>query len=140
MTVDGQTWPGRVLHIPNPHVVVELDSLEQLAALSLAAAPEVDPALPHGQNVEFVVRSADRRLSMRVHERGVGETRSCGTGICAAVVAVADAGDFERWQVDVPGGTCWVTRTGAGTVKLCGPAVLVADIEVDDEWLSLAVS
>ena len=73
-----------------------------------------EPPLPDGQNVEFVVREGPRHLVMRVHERGVGETRSCGTGICAAVVAAVatedgSGADGTRWRVDVPGGTCPVT-------------------------------
>jgi diaminopimelate epimerase len=140
VTVAGEARTGRPVHIPNPHVVVELDSIEQLASLDLATAPVVEPTLPSGQNVEFVVRTGEHRLSMRVHERGVGETRSCGTGICAAVAAIASPADAGRWQVDIPGGTCWVTGAADRSVELCGPAVLVADIELDDAWLSLADS
>ncbi|SHG69191.1 diaminopimelate epimerase [Jatrophihabitans endophyticus] len=132
---------GTALEIPNPHVVVALDSLDELAALDLTRAPVVEPALPHGQNVEFVVRVASRHLRLRVHERGVGETRSCGTGICAAAVAAATAdgvgADGVPWRVDVPGGTCTVRWDDAG-VELTGPAVLVGDVEVDDAWLAAA--
>ena len=67
---------------------------------------------PDGVNVEFVRIDAPGHLAMRVYERGVGETRSCGTGACAAVVAArrhlgADAP--ARWDVDVPGGRLRVT-------------------------------
>ncbi len=131
---------GQALEIPNPHVVVSLDSEQDLRGLDLSVAPSVVPALPTGQNVEFVVRTGERRLAMRVHERGVGETRSCGTGICAAVVALAPAAAAgERWQVDVPGGTCWVSFSATGQVELCGPAVLVADLDVDADWLTHAL-
>ena len=136
------TRAGTALEIPNPHVVVFLDSLEQLAALELTRAPAVEPPLPHGQNVEFVVRRGDRHLAMRVHERGVGETRSCGTGICAVAVAAATesgvGADGVPWRVDVPGGRCEVLWSPDGEVELTGPAVLVAEIEVDDEWLRRA--
>jgi diaminopimelate epimerase len=116
--------------------VVTLSSLDELAALDLTHAPSVDPALPQGQNVEFVVRTGPSSLQMRVHERGVGETRSCGTGICAAVVATAEEPHTgARWRVDVPGGTCWVAWLPDGDVELCGPAVLVADLELDEAWL-----
>ena len=80
---------GIAVTMPNPHVVVFVDP-DELEALDLSQAPSVDPALPAGQNVEFVVRG-DRALRMRVFERGVGETRSCGTGIAAAVVAASAA-------------------------------------------------
>jgi diaminopimelate epimerase len=127
------------LEMPNPHVVVPVASLEELQALDLSRPPEVEPPLPYGQNVEFVLRTGPRRLQMRVHERGVGETRSCGTGICAAAVAVAAAdgvgADGQPWRVDVPGGTCEVVWHPDGEVELIGPAVLVAMVEVDDDWL-----
>jgi diaminopimelate epimerase len=130
---------GLALEMPNPHVVVPIDTPDELAALDLRHPPLVEPALPHGQNVEFVVRRGARHLQMRVHERGVGETRSCGTGICAAAVAAAHVdgtgADGSTWQVDVPGGTCEVEWQRDGEVLLTGPAVLVAQIEVEDSWL-----
>jgi diaminopimelate epimerase len=132
--------PGLALEIPNPHVVVPVNSLEELAALDLSRPPLVEPALPHGQNVEFVVRRGPRWLQLRVHERGVGETRSCGTGLCAAAVAAAHEdgvdGDGTPWRVDAPGGSCEVRWPADGDVELTGPAVLVAEIEVDDVWLA----
>jgi diaminopimelate epimerase len=133
------------LDVPNPHAVVILDQLEDLRALDLSVAPLVEPSRPDGQNVEFVVRTGPRALQMRVHERGVGETQSCGTGICAAVVAVASgegqpSGDDRPWTVDVPGGRCEVTWHVDGTLELRGPAVLVAEFELTDEWLAAAVS
>jgi len=71
---------------------------------------------------------------MRVHERGVGETRSCGTGACAAALAVrtwAGVGAPDVWLVDVPGGTVRVSVLPDGHVELAGPAVLVAAADVD---------
>jgi diaminopimelate epimerase len=75
-----------------------------------------------------------------VHERGVGETRSCGTGICAAVVATAGSAgrDATAWQVDVPGGSCWVRWNQDGELLLTGPAELVGEVELSDEWLARA--
>ncbi len=126
------------VRMPNPHVVVEVSTAE-LDELELAAAPHVAPALPDGQNVEFIARLGVRHIRMRVHERGSGETRSCGTGIGAAVVAAANAdgtgADGSRWRVDVPGGTCFVAWDGAG-VELTGPAVIVAEIDLDEGWLA----
>jgi diaminopimelate epimerase len=131
--------PATALEMPNPHVVVPVAGLDELEALDLSRPPVVEPPLPHGQNVEFVFRTGPRRLRMRVHERGVGETRSCGTGICAAAVAVAAAdgvgADGQPWRVDVPGGSCEVVWHPDGEVELIGPAVLVAEVEVDDAWL-----
>ena len=127
------------LEIPNPHVVVPVGSQEELDALDLSVPPAVEPPLPHGQNVEFVARLGPRHIRMRVHERGSGETFSCGTGICAAAVATATADgatrDGSTWTVDVRGGACQVVWQDDGEVLLTGPAVLVAEIDVDDEWL-----
>lgn len=127
------------VRMPNPHVIVEVDAVE-LEALDLTRPPLVEPPLPDGQNVEFVVVEAPRQLRMRVNERGVGETRSCGTGICAAVVAVASADGSGRsgktWRVDVPGGSCRVSWHPDGGIELIGPAVIVAEIEIDGDWLA----
>jgi len=124
--------------MPNPHVVLTVSEAE-LAGLDLTRAPLLDQPLPEGQNVEFVAELGPRHVRMRVHERGVGETRSCGTGICAVVVALATAqgvgADGTTWRVDVPGGTCRVVWTDDG-VELTGPAVLVGEIEIDDAWLA----
>jgi diaminopimelate epimerase len=126
---------GRALRLPNPHVVVIIPDQAVLAALDLTQPPVVEPALPDGQNVEYVVQTGERRLALRVHERGVGETRSCGTGMCAAVAAVG-APDGSRWRVDAPGGTTTVVWSVDGTLTLSGPAVLAAEIILTAEWLA----
>ena len=82
------------------------------SAADLSAAPDVRPVPPEGTNVEVVVPLHDAtarigHLAMRVHERGVGETRSCGTGACAAVIAAARRDGVtggSTYVVDVPGG------------------------------------
>jgi diaminopimelate epimerase len=138
--VDG--LPGTAVSMGNPHVVVEIADLDELAVLDLTRPPAVRPTLPDGQNVEYVVRRGPRSLAMRVHERGVGETRSCGTGVCAAVVAAVawSGGDGldDPWTVDVPGGRLTVTWLSAGPVLLSGPAVLVARGEVDPDALPVS--
>ncbi|MCC9198199.1 diaminopimelate epimerase [Arthrobacter sp. zg-Y820] len=131
--------PGLSVSMGNPHTVVALAELTELAATSLAAAPSVQPEPEHGTNVEFVV-PADPLvvdgvglLTMRVHERGVGETLSCGTGACAAAVATrfwAGRDAPNEWAVTVPGGVVGVrfltAEDGREHVELSGPAVLVA--------------
>jgi diaminopimelate epimerase len=135
-TVNGR-YPAVAIDMPNPHVVVELASIAELEALDLSSPPTVQAPLPEGQNVEFFVRTAPNRVRMRVHERGVGETRSCGTGICAvAIVAAGHEAGTGRWTVEVPGGSCTVDWTQAGRVTLTGPAVLVAEIDLDTRWLA----
>jgi diaminopimelate epimerase len=131
VTVGGRTWPATGVLVPNPHAVVFVDDLDD--AGDLAVAPDVAPdaVFPDGVNVEFVVAMGPNHVAMRVHERGVGETLSCGTGACAVAWAArrrdGDAGSGETsWRVDVPGGTVHVTETEAGSLLLTGPADLVA--------------
>jgi diaminopimelate epimerase len=131
--------PGLSVNIGNPHVVVVLPDLETLAAVDLSWAPVVEPAPAGGTNVELVVPlhesgSAEGHIAMRVHERGSGETRSCGTGAVAAAVATRAWGGTEApdaWRVDVPGGRLGVSISGSATAgsfgELAGPAVIVAD-------------
>jgi diaminopimelate epimerase len=132
VSVGDRSWPAVHVDVGNPHAVVLLDDLAE--AGPLAEGPAYDATLyPEGVNVEFVVRRAPDRIAVRVHERGSGETRSCGTGACAAAVATAGpgagAGDGAgpgRWRVDVPGGELGVSRDDDGRVHLIGPALLVA--------------
>jgi diaminopimelate epimerase len=128
--------PGVAVQLPNPHVVVPVATDAELDVLDLSRAPLVEPTRPDGQNVEFVVRKGPRHVRMRVHERGVGETRSCGTGMCAVVAAADGAPDGTTWTVDVPGGSCHVTWQPDGAMHLRGPAVLVAEVELSADWLS----
>jgi diaminopimelate epimerase len=126
--VGTRAWTALHVSLGNPHAVVFVDSLDD--AGSLLVAPEHDEAeYPHGVNVEFVVRRGRRHVAMRVLERGSGETRSCGTGACAAMVAAALADEAPlptSYVVDVPGGRLEVAWTEQGQVLLTGPAVLVA--------------
>lgn len=129
VSVGDRAWPAIRVSMGNPHAVVFVDSLDDAGAL--LEAPGYDAAVfPDGVNVEFVVRRGDQQVAMRVHERGSGETRSCGTGACAAMVAAALADDAERgtaYTVDVPGGTLEIVWTADDRVLLSGPAVLVAE-------------
>ena len=90
---------------------------------------------PQGVNVEVLTAPSSGSVSMRVHERGVGETRSCGTGtVAAAVAALAYQGATTGTvTVCIPGGEVHVTVTDASSY-LRGPSVLVATGEVSEEW------
>ncbi len=129
--------------MPNPHAVVWVDDVA--AAGALLGAPVVEPAgaFPDGVNVEFVSVLAEDHLQMRVFERGVGETLSCGTGACAAAVATLRRGgavpDGRRIRVDVPGGTVGVTWNTDGSVELDGPAQILARGEIDPLWWEMNV-
>jgi diaminopimelate epimerase len=128
VAVDGRSWAATHVDLGNPHAVAFVDDLAD--AGPLLTAPEHDAAVyPEGVNVEFVVRGGAGQVAMRVHERGSGETRSCGTGACAVMVAAAAAdggGRGSSYVVEVPGGTLSVTWTDDDRVLLTGPAVIVA--------------
>ncbi|MHB8341387.1 MAG: diaminopimelate epimerase [Mycobacteriales bacterium] len=133
VTVGGQPHQGVEVWMGNPHLVVQYDDLEGLG--SRIAPPVVTPHLD--ANVEFVRLTGPGRLVMRVHERGVGETASCGTGACAAAVGVAAARGERAAEavVDVPGGRLRVHWAG-GSVTLTGGAELVAHGVVEESWLA----
>jgi len=127
-TADGGSFQARPADVGNPHAVSFVDDLEPLP---LGVAPGY-PAerFPAGVNLEFVRLLGPRHVAMRVHERGVGETRSCGTGtVAVAAAARAHAGDRAplpvTYRVDVPGGSVEVELTDE-QAYLTGPAVLVA--------------
>ncbi|MGV3732256.1 MAG: diaminopimelate epimerase, partial [Microcella sp.] len=134
--------PGLGIDVGNPHVVVALASDDELDALDLGRAPQLDPRPDAGANVEFVVPADPLvvdgvgRIRMRVHERGSGETLSCGTGAAAAALAVrhwAGEGAPSSWQVTVPGGVLGVrmiATEGGEHVTLSGPAELVYSGEI----------
>src|SRR5690606_31419047 len=127
------TFPGTTVDCGNPHLVCPVGGEAALDGLDLDRPPGVDPAVfPQGANVEFVAPVADGHVRMRVHERGVGETLSCGTGACAvAAVALRDAGrSTGAVTVDVPGGRLTVT-IDEDTCWLTGPAVIVATGRLD---------
>ncbi|WP_018156338.1 diaminopimelate epimerase [Demetria terragena] len=121
--------PALSLDLGNPHTVVALPRETDLDSLDLARAPHVDPHPDHGTNVEFVRAEDAEHISLRVYERGVGETLSCGTGAAAAALATwwwgGQPADQLDWRVDVPGGTLGVHIDG-DRVTLTGPAEIVA--------------
>ncbi|MFM6975145.1 MAG: diaminopimelate epimerase [Agromyces sp.] len=126
----------------NPHRVVALADESELESLNLSRAPWLSPELSDGANIEFVVPADPLvddgvgHIRMRVHERGSGETLSCGTGAVAAALATrhwAGEGAPNHWRVRVPGGVVGVrmfpTEDGEH-VGLSGPAELVFDAEI----------
>jgi diaminopimelate epimerase len=138
VTVGDTSWDGLALFVPNPHCVVAVDSLDE--AGDLRQPPMVTPpeSFPDGVNVEFIVAKGANHVAMRVHERGSGETLSCGTGACAAAYAHAMRTGFadDVWQidVDVPGGHLQVNRREDGHLLLAGPVEFVAHGVIPWSW------
>ena len=134
VAVDGRTWKATHVDMGNPHAVAFVDDLAD--AGHLLTEPEYDAGVyPDGVNVEFVVRRGEGHVAMRVHERGSGETRSCGTGACAVMVATAladGAGRGSAYDVEQPGGTLRIQWTPTDRILMTGPAVLVAE----GNWLA----
>jgi diaminopimelate epimerase len=129
--ITGKTYEGLRVSMGNPHLACQIT--DSVAALDLTRPPEFSAeAFPDGVNVELFEPVAARHVTMRVYERGSGETRSCGTGaVATAAAAAVNAGldpltDPSEWTVDVLGGRVTVTFDGK-TSYLSGPAVLVAD-------------
>jgi diaminopimelate epimerase len=123
--------------VGNPHVVVALAGDDELDGLDLTYVPIIDPVPADGANVEFVVPADPLvvdglgRIRMRVHERGSGETLSCGTGAAAAALATrhwAGSTAPDGWLVEVPGGVVGVSishHDDGEHGSLSGPAELV---------------
>uniref|UniRef100_UPI002FC989B4 diaminopimelate epimerase n=1 Tax=Aeromicrobium sp. TaxID=1871063 RepID=UPI002FC989B4 len=136
VSADGNTWEAQDVRTGNPHAVAFVDQLGD--AGSLLTQPDYDESVyPEGVNIEFVVREGERHVAMRVHERGSGETRSCGTGACAVAVAAAVADGVDRpttYRVDVPGGTLHVSWNADNHIVLTGPAEIVARGTMD--WIA----
>src|SRR5690348_13780750 len=143
VSVGERSWPARNVNMGNPHAVAFVDDLAH--AGNLFTPPPFAPAAayPDGVNVEFVVDRGPQHVAVRVHERGSGETRSCGTGACAVAVAAARrdgadpavTGTASTYTVDVPGGRLVITERPDGEIEMTGPAVIVAEGEFDAEWL-----
>lgn len=135
VTVGTRSWPATNVDMGNPHAVAFVEDLDHAGTLHEEPAWAPATVYPHGVNVEFVADRGERHVAMRVHERGSGETRSCGTGACAVAVAAArrDGADPAvtgvpvTYTVDVPGGRLVVTERPDGVVEMSGPAVIVAE-------------
>lgn len=133
-SVNGKSWSGYHISVGNPHAVVFVDSLDEVGTLE--RAPVVTPAdsYPEGVNVEFVEFIGDDEVKMRVHERGSGETQSCGTGTCAVALAASIMTRKKlpaKWVIHPPGGRLEVEIDAHSNAILTGPAELVRDVDIE---------
>ena len=137
--IGGRRYTGVAVTVGNPHLVCLVG--KPLVDIDLTEPPEVDAGtFPDGVNVEIARVRGEHALEMRVHERGSGETLSCGTGaVAAAAAAAAASGEWpgsgsRLWMVDVPGGRLAVAPDATASL-LTGPAVIVAEGETSPSWL-----
>lgn len=132
LEVDGQSHLVTPVSIGNPHGVLFVPSVADADVAGIGARLTRHPAFPQGANIGFCEVVDQGFLRLRVHERGVGETRACGSGACAAVVAATIAGHTgDRVKVSLPGGKVRIEWHGPGTpITLTGPACLVYEGQI----------
>lgn len=131
---NGHTFRGFNIDVGNPHAVVFVDSMDLVGSLGEPPLVEPESEYPDGVNVEFVEFLSNGELRMRVHERGSGETRSCGTGTCAVALA-ATLKERKRppisWVINAPGGRLVVDIDPHYNATLTGAAILIRDLDLD---------
>jgi diaminopimelate epimerase len=138
-TFHGVTYHGDAAGMGNPHFVLFVDDPDEARVVQHGPRLERDERFPQRTNVEFVTVVARDRLRMRVWERGVGETLSCGTGACAAAAVAHRRGLVDATvSVLVPGGELRVRL--AETIVLGGPVTHVFDVDLDSASLGLEPS
>jgi len=133
LNVDGTDVEIGAVSIGNPHAVLRVPDVKTAPLERLGPSIEHHPRFPRGANVGFMQIVERGRIRLRVFERGVGETRACGTGACAAVAVGSRHGLLdENVQVELPGGTAtvsWPAHTGH--IWLTGPATPVFTGSID---------
>jgi diaminopimelate epimerase len=131
---NGKVWNGFNVSVGNPHAVVFVDSMDNVGDLKHPPVVRPKDTYPEGVNVEFVEFLDNGELKMRVHERGSGETRSCGTGTCAVALAATTKKGMRlpaRWIINPPGGRLTVDIDPHSNATLAGPAVLLDDHDLE---------
>lgn len=127
VTVAGQDYTLGAVSMGNPHAVLVVDNVDTAPVATLGAQLERHPQFPARVNVGFMQVLNPEHIRLRVFERGVGETRACGTGACAAVAVGRVQGLLaSAVQVDLPGGSLHITWSNAtDAVAMTGPATHV---------------
>lgn len=138
LNVDGTAHIVSAVSVGNPHCILFVDDAEAAPVASLGPRIETHPMFPNRTNVEFVTVRDRAHLRMRVWERGVGITRACGTGTCAAAVAAhrRDLTD-DKVEVELDGGVLAIELGESdGHILMTGPSSLAFRGEVDLTALS----
>jgi len=132
LEVEGRGWTVSCVSMGNPHCITFDVDPEGLDLAAIGPKFEKHPFFPNGVNTEFVRGDSRTHLTMRVWERGSGETSACGTGACAVVVAAALTGRSERCAtVSLPGGDLEIDYRDDDRVFMTGPAVEVFTTTID---------
>ena len=135
--LDDQEVDLSVVSMGNPHGVLQVDDVATAPVTTLGPRLEAHRRFPAKANIGFAEVVSPTAIRLRVWERGVGETAACGTGACAAVVALQRRGLLDdQVAVHLPGGTLQVGHRDASTVIMTGPAVEVASGRLDPDWLA----
>ncbi len=131
LEVDGRTLTISAISMGNPHAVLVVDDVESSELEKIGPLIEHHPRFPKRVNAGFMQVMDRHHIRLRVYERGSGETLSCGTGACAAVVAGIRRGLLESpVSVATHGGTLSIAWEGA-TVSMTGPAISVFNGEIN---------
>ncbi len=139
LDVAGEVVTISVVSMGNPHAVTVVDDVDAAPVTTLGPAIEHHRRFPEGVNAGFVEVLDRGTVRLRVWERGVGETQACGSGACAAVVALQRLGLVDGTvTVHVRGGTLTITHEDGGPVTMRGPATEVASVHLTDDWLTAA--
>jgi len=121
-----------VLSMGNPHAVILTDNIKKIEIDKIAKDIQNSGYFPEGVNVGFMQITSDNNISLRVFERGVGETQACGTGACAAVVFGVENDLLDnKVSVSLPGGNLEISYEKESDVLMTGPAQFVFEGSIE---------
>lgn len=135
VATNGHIWNGYNISVGNPHAVVFVDDMGDVGPMDEPPIIRPRDTYQEGVNIEFVKLTGNHELSMRVYERGSGETRSCGTGTCAVALAAAlhtKEALPSAWVINPPGGRLEVSIDAHSNATLIGPAELIRDVDITE--------
>ncbi len=133
LEVEGHTVEFGAVSMGNPHAVIPVDDVATAPVATLGPALQKHPSFPQSVNVGFMQHETERRIRLRVYERGVGETLACGTGAAAAVAVGRRWGVLaEKVEVTLPGGVLEVSWPGPGSpLWQTGPTTAVYEGSIE---------
>lgn len=132
ITVDGEVYDISAISMGNPHGVLVVDDVDTAPVATLGPKLEPHVRFPHKANIGFMQIISRSEIRLRVFERGAGETKACGTGACAAVVAGIQRGLLDSTvKAQLTGGELEVSWEGGDApVIMTGPATTVFEGQI----------